>query len=232
MLARLIPALTSFYLLAVSPIVWAQTAVSTPATAIDGTDYLSPTTGLEPADIGVSVQAYDAFLTDIALLGTAANKIIYTDGINSAAETDLSPFAITLIDDLTAAAARTTLGINDGYNIIGSRIGLDCNVGATDTAVAMNSTRYRIDKIVIDNASTSLSAATVGVFTAGGGGGTTIAADQAMSALTSSAKFDDLTLQAITGTDVFTNASLQVRIGTPQGVLATADIRIYGWRLD
>lgn len=204
-------------------------AVSTPDTAIDGTDYLSPATGLEPSDIGVSVQAYNAFLTSLATLGTAGDKMLYTTGANAAAETDITAFARSLLDDLTAVAARSTLGVLAGYGLLGSSTGVDCNSAATDTAISMASSRYRIDKVVADNASISLTTATGGCFTAAGGAGTTIAADQALSALTAATKFDDLTLQAITGTDVFTSATLYFRIGTAQGAAATADVRLYGW---
>jgi hypothetical protein len=207
-------------------------AVSTPLTAIDGTDYLSPTTGLEPADIGVTVQPYDAFLTNIAALGTAADRLLYTTGVNTIAESALTAFARTLLDDATAAAARTTLGVVSGYGILGSASSVDCNSATTDNSITMGSARYIIDKVTVDNASISLTTATAGVFTAVGGGGTTIAADQALSALTASTKFDDLTLQAITGTDVFTSGTLYFRIGTAQGAAATADVRIFGWKLD
>ena len=61
-------------------------------------------------DIGVTVQAFDATLMSIALLGTAADKTLYTTGINTWAETTLTAFARTLLDDVDAAAARTTIG--------------------------------------------------------------------------------------------------------------------------
>jgi hypothetical protein len=79
--------------------------------AADGTDYLSPTTGLEPADIGVTVQAFDATLTSIALLGTAADRIAYTTGVDTWAETPLTAAGRSVIDDATVTAMRTTLGV-------------------------------------------------------------------------------------------------------------------------
>jgi hypothetical protein len=132
----------------------------------------------------------------------------------------------------TAAAARTNLGILGGYGLLGSLTGVDLNVGANDNAFTILSARYRIDKITVENASVSLTAATAGLFTAAGGGGTTLAADQALSALTASTKFDDLTLDAVTGTDVITAGTLYFRVGTAQGAAATADVHLFGWKYD
>jgi hypothetical protein len=86
--------------------------------------------------IGTNVQAYDAGLTSIAGLTTAADKMVYTTGSDTYAVTDLSAFARTLLDDADAAAARTTLGVSAGQAI--TAMGIYSISGGTLTALYDN----------------------------------------------------------------------------------------------
>lgn len=75
--------------------------------------------------IGADVQAYDATLASLSALGTAADKIAYTTSIDTWAETAITTFGRSLIDDADASAAQTTLGLVPGINVQAYDAGLD-----------------------------------------------------------------------------------------------------------
>jgi hypothetical protein len=86
---------------------------------------------------------------------------------------------------------------------------------------------YLIEKIIVTNASASLSLAAGGVYTAASKGGTAIvAAGQLYSALTGSTKLLSLTLAALT--DVLTTSPIYLSLTVAQGTAATADIYMFG----
>lgn len=115
--------------------------------------------------------------------------------------------------------------------MLGSLIGANMNV-TTDQAIPITrigSKRYVITRITVTNASTSLTNADGGIYTATSKGGTAIvAAAQVYTALTSSTVALDLTL-AVNNTYALDN--LYLSLTGAQGGAATADVRVYGYIL-
>jgi len=85
-------------------------------------------------NIGSDVQAYDAGLTSIAGLSTAANKMIYTTASDTYAVADLTAAARTVLDDSTVSDMRTTLGVAIGSDVQAHNDILDDLAGLTQAA--------------------------------------------------------------------------------------------------
>jgi hypothetical protein len=125
--------------------------------------------------------------------------------------------------------------------IIGYALGVNANSANTDNAISLYllpGTNFTVTKLQVNNASTSLTTATVSLYTAtggSGGSGTALAADQALSALSVTGVGNaNLTLASAASNTVLNQATLAtpttlyLRIGTAQGAAATFDAYIWG----
>jgi Concanavalin A-like lectin/glucanases superfamily/Chaperone of endosialidase/Repeat of unknown function (DUF5907) len=79
-------------------------------------------------------QPLDATLTALAGLATGADQLPYATGTDTFAQTTLTTFARTLLDDTTQAAMRTTLALTPGTDVQAQDAELQAIAGLTSAA--------------------------------------------------------------------------------------------------
>jgi hypothetical protein len=96
---------------------WAELAVgATARTFLSGASTTAMRSTLGVA-IGADVQAYDATLLSIALLGTGADKVAYATGVDTWAEATFNALGRSLVGAASVAAAQTALTLVPGTNV-------------------------------------------------------------------------------------------------------------------
>lgn len=134
---------------------------------------------------------------------------------------------------MDASRVANELPTRFGGILLGSLIAGNFN-STSDQQITIfdNPSKYVIRRIVVTNASASLTTAAGGIYTAVSKGGTAVvASSQAYSTLTGSTLFLDLTLNTSGNANITVKSSipnLYLSLTTAQGTAATADVYVYG----
>ena len=122
----------------------------------------------------------------------------------------------------------SNLATNQAIRLLASYQSVNVNATGDTVLPILNTGSYSISNVIFTNASTSLTTAAAGLFTAPSAGGTGIVANAALSALTGSTVVSQRT---VASTAAQTGQNLYVNVGTAQGAAATMDVYVYGYDL-
>ena len=120
------------------------------------------------------------------------------------------------------------LASNQAIRLLASYQSVNVNLAGDTVLPIGNTTNYSVSNVIFTNASTSLTTAAAGVFTAPNAGGTAIVANAALSAMTGSTVVSQRT---VASTATQSGQNLYVNVGTAQGAAATMDVFVYGYDL-
>ena len=120
------------------------------------------------------------------------------------------------------------LGSNQALRLLASFQGVNVNATGDTVLPILNTGSYSVSNVIFTNASTSLTTAAAGLFTAPSAGGTGIVANAALSACTGPTVVSQRT---VASTAAQTGQNLYVNVGTAQGAAATMDVYVYGYDL-
>ena len=122
----------------------------------------------------------------------------------------------------------SNLATNQAIRLLASYQGVNVNATGDTVLPVLNTTNYSVSNVIFTNASTSLTTALAGLFTAPSAGGTGIVANAALSACTGSTVVSQRT---VASTASQAGQNLYVNVGTAQGAAATMDVFVYGYDL-
>ena len=120
----------------------------------------------------------------------------------------------------------TNISTNQAIRLLAFYQGVNVNATGDTVLPIINSNTYSVSNVIFTNASTSLTTAAAGLFTAPSAGGTGIVANAALSALTGSTVVSQRT---VASTAAQTGQNLYINVGTAQGATATMDVYVYGY---
>lgn len=122
----------------------------------------------------------------------------------------------------------SNLATNQAIRLLASYQGVNVNATGDTVLPILNTGSYSVSNVIFTNASTSLTTAAAGLFTAPSAGGTGIVANAALSAMTGATVVSQRT---VASTAAQTGQNLYVNVGTAQGAAATMDVYVYGYDL-
>ena len=120
------------------------------------------------------------------------------------------------------------LGTNQAIRLLASYQGVNVNATGDTVLPILDTGSYSVSNVIFTNASTSLTTAAAGLFTAPSAGGTGIVANAALSALTGATVVSQRT---VASTASQAGQNLYVNVATAQGAAATMDVFVYGYDL-
>jgi len=159
----------------------------------------------------MSVRLRDAF--GWALLGAIGLAAYTSIGAQDAARISATPGVVS---------------VQGQSGLLGYKTGVNFNT-TTDQAIDIWAARWVLRRVLVTNASASLTLAVGGIYTgAGKTGNVLVPATQPYTTLTAAGKHMDLTLATFATSDVVVSTTIYFSLTTAQGSATTADIYVYG----